>query len=456
MKHIFVAGAGHVGLVSAICYANKGNLVSIYDSDRDRLDAVASGKAPFFEPRLHALLAKVRKAGHLNVPCDSIVAAAESDFCFVAVGTPTRRDGSADLSSLLDACRDIALGIRESSKYKILAIRSTVPPGTTSSAVRKTVEKLSRKQAGRDFGLIVYPEFLREGSAIHDMEYPARVVLGELDDRSGSAMEKLVRRFHASRVPPVLRVSLSTAEVIKYASNAFIATKIAFINEIANLCERFEGMDVRQVADGMGYDPRIGRASLDAGLGFGGPCLPKDLRAFVEMARRNGIRLLIAEAAFMSNKLQPSRPIRLAKGLIGDLKGKQAAVLGLAFKPGTNDVREAPSLQVVRSLLDAGMHVSVYDPAAMKMSEQYLGNSVRYTESVRECLRGAVCCFIVTEWDEFSAIPSELFMRIMARPLVIDGRRVLDPRKLDRRITYRAVGLGARHGTSSSRVGTKS
>lgn len=442
MKDIYIAGSGHVGLVSAALYAQKGNRVSVYEREESKRKAIGCGKTPFLEPNLDELLTEAIDTGRLEIVADPAAAVAMSDLSFVAVGTPTRRNGSVDLSAVLAACRDIAQGLRRSSDYHVLAVRSTVFPGTTSGAVRATVEKFSCKRAGNEFGLVAYPEFLREGSAIYDMLHPDRVVLGEFDDRSGNAMEAFAREFYGGNLPPLIRTSLSTAEMIKYASNAFLATKIAFVNEIANLCERFEDVDVRRVADGMGYDPRIGRAFLDAGLGFGGSCLPKDLRALVEGAKENGVRLRIPEAALASNELQPLTVIRLARELIGSLKGKRAAVLGLAFKPGTSDIREASSVKVVRALLDAGMHVSTHDPAAMPDAARFFGKSIRYAETIRDCLEGADCCFIVTEWDNFRTIPSDLFLDVMAQPIVIDGRRVLDPTKLDRRITYRAIGLG--------------
>jgi UDPglucose 6-dehydrogenase len=353
-------------------------------------------------------------------------------------------DGSVDLSDLLAACRDIAQGIRHCTSFHVLVIRSTVFPGTTSDLVRETVEKHSGKRVSEGFGLVAYPEFLREGYAVHDMLHPDRIVLGELDNHSGDVMEAFVREFYGRDLPPVLRVSPTTAELVKYASNAFLATKVAFVNEIANLCERFDGVDVRHVAYGMGYDPRIGRRFLDAGLGFGGSCLPKDLRALVEGAGRMGLHLRIAEAALASNEVQPLRVVSLAEETIGDLKGKRAAVLGLAFKPGTDDMREASSQKVVRALLQAGMRVSVYDPAAMKNAAALFGKRVRYAKDIPDCLKGTDCCFIVTEWEEFSDIQSDVFIHEMSHPVVIDGRRVLNPSKLDPRISYRAIGLGRR------------
>jgi UDPglucose 6-dehydrogenase len=416
--------------------------VSVYEKDEAKRRAIARGKATFFEPGLDQMLVKAIQAGRLEVVANPGRAVASSDISLVAVGTPSRRDGTVDLAAMLAACRDIARGLRRSSGYHVVAIRSTVFPGTTSGSARKTLERFSLMRAGEDFGLVAYPEFLREGSAIHDMLHPDRLVLGEFDYRSGNVMERFVRDFYGNDMPPILRVSCPTAELIKYASNAFLATKIAFINEIANLCEHFEDADVRRVADGIGYDHRIGRAFLDPGIGFGGSCLPKDLRALVEGARRNNVRLRIAEAAFRANELQPLRVIRLARELIGGLKRRKAAVLGLAFKPGTSDMREATSLKVVEALLKGGMCVTVYDPVAMNNAVAYFGDRVRYARDIQDCLEGADCCFIVTEWDDFRGIPSNVFTDKMAQPVVIDGRRVLDPSKLCPRITYRAIGLG--------------
>lgn len=284
MKRIYVAGGGYVGLVSAVCYAQKGSFVSLYETDRRKRERIACAKAHFFEPDLDQLLAEAIQTRLLELVADPVSAVGASDFSFVTVGTPTPKDGSLDLSSVLAACRDIAQGLRKTLRYHVVVIRSTVFPGTTSGLVRKTLESSSGKRAGRDFGLVAYPEFLREGCAIRDTLDCDRIVLGAFDDRSGDALEEFVREFYDHHVPPILRVSPTTAEMIKYASNAFLATKICFINEMANLCERFRDVDVERVADGMGHDHRIGRAFLDAGLGFGGSCLPKDLGALVRGA----------------------------------------------------------------------------------------------------------------------------------------------------------------------------
>jgi UDPglucose 6-dehydrogenase len=444
VEHVYVAGAGCAGLVTAACYANAGKMVSIYERDAARRKILSSMKAPFSEPNLSELLLNVMEQGHLRVVGDPVSAARASDLSVVAVGTPSKIDDSVDLSMVLAACNDIAQGLRKSSRYHLVAIRSTVFPGTTN-VLSERLERTSGKRAGHDFGLVVYPEFLRTGSAIDDMLHPDRVVIGAFDDHSGNALQQFLAEFYDGNPPCILRVTPTTAEIIKYASNAFLGTKVAFMNEIANLCDRFEDVDVRQVAEAMGYDPRIGRELPFAGLGFGGPCLPKDLRALAAGARRNGVRLRIAEAALRSNELQNRAVLRMARKLVGGtLKNKRAAVLGLAFKPGTSDMREAPSVDLIRALLDARMNVIAYDPVAMGNAAAYFGKRVEYAKGIRDCLAGAHCCFIVTEWNEFRTIPSDTFLDAMAKPVIIDGRRALDPSRLDPRITYGAIGLGKR------------
>ncbi len=452
MRRIYVAGAGCAGLVSAACYARKGHLVSIYEKEQIKREIIVSMRAPFFEPNLDELLAQVMQDGRLQVAADAVSQAAAADLCIVTVGTPTLRDCSLDLSAVLAACHDIGRGFAKSSEYNVLAIRSTVSPGTTSGLVRRTVEQSSGKRAGRDFGLVVCPEFLRTGSAIRDMLHPDRVVIGASDDRSGDTFEQFVRGFYDENPRPVLRVSPTTAEIIKYASNAFLATKVGFMNEIANICELFEDVDVRQVAEGMGYDPRIGTALPKAGLGFGGPCLPKDLAAFAAGARRSGTRLRIAEATLTSNKLQNHNVIRLARKVLGGrLKGKRAAVLGLAFKPGTSDIRDSPAIKIVETLLDAGANVTAYDPAAMNNAAELFGKKIAYAKGILDCLEDADCCFILTAWDEFRTISSDQFIDAMNKPIVLDCNRTLEPSKLDQRITYAAIGLKKDEGTRSQR-----
>lgn len=448
--HIYVAGAGILGLASAACYAQEGNFVSLYEKDISKRKAIASGRLPVHEPNLDQLLRDAMSTGRLELVADPNIAVEESDISLVAVGTPNRNDGSMDSQYVVAACRDFGRGLKRASGYKLLSIRSTVFPGTTTGLLRKTVEKLSGKRAGSEFGLVAYPEFVRGGSAIQDMLHPDRIVIGELDDRSGETMESFVREFHSGNMPPLLRVNATTAEMIKYASNAFIATKIAFMNEIASLCGRFEDVDARRVADGMGHDPRIGRALLDAGVSFGGGCLPKDLRELIAGAKKREVRLRIAEATLTSNEAHSLEMLRLARELLGDLRGKHAAVLGLVFKARTNDMREAPSIKIVRALLRAGMSVNVYDPAVGQEIAVLFDKKVKYADDIRDCLEGAECCFIVTGWDEFKAIPQDLFIDHMSQPNIIDGCRVFDPSKLNPAISYRAIGLGvSRHHKSN-------
>jgi len=429
-------------LVSAACYAQSGSRVAVYEKDQAKRGIIASGRSWFYEPSLDRMLRNLKKTRRMTVVLDPVSAVASSDLAMITVGTPTRRDGIADLSDLDRACRDIAEGLKLASRYVLVVIRSTVLPGTTSELVRRTLERFSGKKAGRDFGLVVYPEFLREGSAVRDTLHPSRIVIGELDRCSGNALERFLKEFYGRDLPPLIRVNMATAEMIKGASNAFLATKVSFINEIANLCESFNNVDVDRVADGMGYDHRIGREFLNAGPGFGGSCLPKDLKALVKGARQFGVRLRVAEAALAANELQPLRLIGLVRELVGNTRGKKVAVLGLSFKPSTSDMRMAPSVKIIRALVKTGMRVKVYDPEAMENAKSLFADSVAYASSARNCVRQADCCLILTEWGEFSALTSGLFVQTMKKAVVIDCRRVLKSLKLDSRIVYRALGIG--------------
>jgi len=441
-KRIVIVGAGHVGLVSAACYAQAGSCVAVYEKDQTKRGIIASGRSWFYEPSLDGMLRNLKKTGRMTVVSDPVSAVGSSDLAIVAVGTPTRRDGTADLSDLARACRGIARGVKLASHYVLVVIRSTVLPGTTSRLIRRTLERVSRKKAGRDFGLVVFPEFLREGMAVHDTIHPSRIVIGELDRRSGNALERFLKEFYGRDLPPLIRVNMATAEMIKCVSNAFLATKVSFINETANLCERLDNVDVDCVADGMGYDHRIGRDFLNAGPGFGGSCLPKDLKTLVKGAKHFRVRLRVAEAALATNELQPLRLIRVVHELVGNPRGKKVAVLGLSFKPSTSDMRVAPSVKIIRALVKTGMRVKVYDPKATENAKSLFGDTVAYASNVRDCLEQADCCLILTEWGEFSALTAALFVQTMKKPVVVDGRRVLKSLSLDPRIVYRALGIG--------------
>jgi len=334
--------------------------------------------------------------------------------------------------------------LRVKDEYHLVVLRSTVVPGTTENVVKPIVEVRSGKRCGEGWGLCFNPEFLSEGSAVEDTFNPDRIVIGECDERSGDVLESLYKEFYAEKMPPLLRTSPVNAELIKYANNAFLAMKVSFINTIANICERIPGADVTVVAKGIGLDKRIGSLFLNAGLGYGGSCLPKDLRALIQHSRSLGYEPKLLEAVKEVNDGQPRRAIELCKELVGELRGRRVAVLGLAFKPNTDDMRDAVSIKIVKRLLEEGARVVVYDPRAVENAKKVFGSSVEYATSVEECLRGSECAIVVTEWEEFRRLRPEDFLRLMKEPVVVDGRRIYDAELFSSRLRFAAVGFGKR------------
>jgi len=439
MRISFV-GLGPVGLCLSSCFASRGHKVIGADVDANKVEMVNSAKCPVFEPGLQDLLAKAVSSGSLRCVTETKEAVLSSDTTFLTVGTPGSRGGGVDLKFVKKAARDIGRALREKSGYHLQVVSSTVPPGTTESIVQPVIEKCSGKRLGEDLGLCMNPEFLSQGSAVHDVFHPHVVVIGECDKRSGDELQHLYEDFFNAKVP-IIRVNPPTAELIKYANNAFLATKVSFINTIANVCEQIPNVDIVQVAEAIGADPRIGPHFLRAGIGFGGSCLPKDLRALVAFAEARGYPSSLLKAVLEVNENQFKRVYGLAKKALGRLKGKRIALLGLSFKPGTDDVREAPSINLAKLLLKAGSKVTAYDPVATKNASKILPR-IFYAESALECLENADCCIVVTEWDEFKEVTPEEILSRMRRPLLIDGRRIYDPERYSRKLHYAAIGLG--------------
>jgi UDPglucose 6-dehydrogenase len=443
LKLSFV-GLGHVGLCTAVYFAYRGYNVVAIDIDENKLVLVESGKSPFFEPKLDVMLTEALERGKLKVT-SKLSAILDTDMTFITVGTPSAQDGGIDLSYIENAAKEIGYALRRKMDYHLIIVRSTVPPGTTQNLIKRVIEKNSHKKAGEGFGIVMSPEFLKEGTAIHDLENPDRIVIGEFDERSSSIFEKFVRNVYGEKVP-ILRMSPAEAELAKYASNCFIALKISFINEVANICERMVGTDVTKVAEAIGLDPRIGAKFLRAGAGWGGSCLPKDVRALISFSEKLGYELKLAKAAVLVNDKQATRVVELAEEEVGDLKGKRIAMLGLSFKPNTDDIREAVSLKIIAKLLSKGSMVSVYDPVAMDKVREIFGDKIHYSRSAKSCLKGAECCLIVTEWDEFKRIRPEDFMESMSTPIIVDARRIYDPEVFGRKLKFRAIGLGNQTG----------
>jgi UDPglucose 6-dehydrogenase len=349
---ISIVGAGYVGLATGVGFASMGHSVICVDVDAERVRKLNRGEPPIYEPMLEEHLRKALEENRFEATTELGRAIRESDVIFISVGTPSKPDGSMDPVFIEQASRDIGQAMRDRGGYPVVAVKSTVVPGTTEEVVIPLLERNSGKRAGAGFGVCVNPEFLREGQALSDFFNPDRVIIGELDGRSGDTLHQLYRDFKC----PILRTDLRTAEMIKYASNAFLAAKISFINEIGNICKRL-GIDVYEVARGMGLDRRISPHFLNAGIGFGGSCFPKDVRALMARARELGYEPRLLEAVMALNEDQPLRLLELLRKHLPDLRGRTIGILGLAFKPGTDDVREAPSIRIVGELLREGAAV---------------------------------------------------------------------------------------------------
>jgi UDPglucose 6-dehydrogenase len=440
---ISVIGTGYVGLCTAIGFAHKGYTVIASDSDAEKVAKINSGIAPFHEPNIENLLGETIRNGTLKCFVDQTEKAVfGTDLTFIVVGTPNKSDGSIDLQYIEAAANDIGKALSTKDNYHLVIVKSTVVPGATQNVVKPILEEESGKECGRDFGLCMNPEFLRQGSAFEDTLFADRVVIGSQDQMSGDLLECLYRDFYGEKTPPIIRTSLATAELIKYASNSFLATKVSFVNMIANVCERIPSADVKTVAAAMGLDKRIGTLFLDAGIGYGGSCFPKDVKALIAYSRKLGYNPKLLEAVEDINSAQPLKAVQLCREELGTLKGKRIAILGLAFKPDTDDMREARSIPIISGLKKEGARVVAYDPAAIPVAKALFKSSIEYANSANECLRGADCCILVTEWEEFKQLAPEDFIKNMRNPVLVDGRRIYSAEKFKQKMKFIAIGLG--------------
>jgi len=442
MKAISISGLGYVGLCTAACFANKGFKVVGVDVDEEKVKLLSGRGSPVYEPGLESMLERAVERGMFFPTTDVKAAIDRSDISFITVGTPSRADGSIDLKHVESAARDLGSAMKDKANYHLVVVKSTVTPGTTQNLVKPLLEKFSLKSCGKDFGLCMNPEFLQEGDAIRGVVEPDRVVIGEFDERSGNILEKIYRDFHQEKMPPLIRTNLSTAEIIKYANNAFLATKISFINFIASLCEKVKGADVDLVARAIGMDHRINPKFLKAGAGFGGSCFSKDIKALMSFSRKSGLKSSLLEDVLKINEKQAMHMVELAKQKLGELNGKRVAILGLSFKPNTDDIRGAPSFKIIGRLLDEGAKVAVYDPAAMDNAKKTFGDRIIYSSSPLDALTDADCCMVVTEWAEFLRLVPDDFKTRMKNTVVIDGRRGYDPEVFTKELDYVAIGLG--------------
>jgi UDPglucose 6-dehydrogenase len=430
---VAMIGTGYVGLVSGACFADFGHEVVCVDKDKEKIAALTRGEMPIYEPGLNDVVAINARAGRLKFTTELSGAVAEADAVFIAVGTPSRRgDGFADLSFVYDAAREIA---RALDGFTVVITKSTVPVGTGDE-----VERIIREtRPDADFTVVSNPEFLREGAAIRDFKLPDRIVIGTADTRAREVMSELYRPLYLNR-SPILFTGRRTAELIKYAANAFLATKITFINEIADLAEKV-GADVQEVARGIGLDNRIGSKFLHAGPGYGGSCFPKDTVALIKTAQDHGSPLRIVEAVAAVNDARKRAMARkVSAALNGDVRGKTVAVLGLTFKPNTDDMREAPSIPLITALQDMGAKVRAYDPVGMEQAKSVIGN-VTFCDDAYSCAKGAAALVIVTEWEQFRALDFDRLKTIMAQPVLVDLRNVYQPDEMSRRgFAYEGIG----------------
>ncbi|MFO0775443.1 MAG: UDP-glucose/GDP-mannose dehydrogenase family protein [Nitrospiraceae bacterium] len=439
--HISVIGTGYVGLVTGACFAEFGVHVTCMDTDASRIARLEKGEVPFYEPGITELVLKGIKEGRLSFTTDVAKAVDKALVIFIAVGTPPKADGSADLSYVEQVGRGIAQNM---TGYKVIVTKSTVPVGTGE----KLREVIKTSQAGKHrFDIVSNPEFLREGSAIEDFMRPNRVVIGADSDQAVAIMKDLYRPLYLIETPFVV-TDIPTAEMIKYASNAFLATKISFINEMANLCERV-GADVQMVSKGMGLDQRIGNKFLHAGPGFGGSCFPKDLAALVQTGERSGFTMQIATAAAKVNYEQHMRMVTKIREATGGLEGKVFGVLGLSFKPNTNDLREAPALTILGEMMKEGAKVQAFDPVSMEEASKLLPG-IRACKDTYDVAQGADALIIMTEWNQFRTLDFERLKKMMRQSLLIDLRNVYDSERVTS-FGFRHVSVGRRTGEATSK-----
>ena len=411
------------------------------DNDETKIRSVRGAKAPFHEPGLNNLLGKTIKKKILHVT-DDVSMVSDTQLTQIAVGTPSLEDGSIDLTYVKKATQELGDAIRAKQTYHVAVVKSTVVPGTTNTIVRPILEQSSGKPIGEKIGLCSNPEFLREGTAVNDSVHPDVVVIGANDAKSAGTLKNLLLGFHGKNRPPMIVTRPETAELVKYASNAFLAARVSCVNTIANIAQAIPDVDVTEVAKAIGHIPRIGALFLEAGPGYGGSCFHKDLQALISFSKERGYDPTLLSAIEETNEYQSDRVAALSEKLVGSLMGKRVAVLGLAFKKGTDDVREAASIRVIDRLRKKGASVVAYDPAAMPNAKKLLGNEVEFAEDERSAIKGADCCVVMTEWDEFKRLRPKDFLREMKTPNIIDARRIFEPSKYEE-LNYVRMGLGS-------------
>ena len=432
---IGIIGLGFVGLSLTSVLSSKGFDIVGIDVDKEKCRKISNGISPFFEPDLEKNLKNGLKK-KLKISDDySLIK--NCDFIFVTVGTPQNSNGAIDLSIIKKAISSLGSSIQGNKNKPVILVKSTVVPGTMKNIVLPILEKTSKKKAGRDFGLISNPEFLQESTAIRDTEFPHAIVLGGYETEFMKKTKKLFVRLHPK--VPIIITNHQTAEMIKYANNSFLATKISFINQLSNICQRIPGANIDDIAKTIGLDPRIGKLFLNAGPGYGGSCLPKDMRALINFAKITGVKPILLNAVEEVNSKQLEQIITITKQRLGDLTSKRITILGTAFKPNTDDIRDSIAIELIKKFLKRKTKITVHDPKAMKNTRNIFGDRIKYAKSIDEALLKSQCVVIMTQWKQYEKLSNNAFDN-MAKKIVIDCRRVLVGKQLD--VDYFAIGLG--------------
>ena len=442
---VSILGTGFIGLCSAACFADKDIKILASTHNEKKAALINEGKAPFFEAGLQEMMDDIKKNSPELLQCltDPVRAVLETDISMITQGTPMREDKSIDLSFIESTAREIGEALKKKDQYHLVVVRSTVVPGTTRNLVSKIIEEISGKQPGKDYGLCMQPEFLAEGRSIEDTLHPDRIVIGEFDEKSGAMLEEFYQYFYGDHLKncPILRMNLESAELVKYGNNCLLSTKISYANEFANFAELVPNVDIVQVMKGVGLDYRINPRFLGAGVGFGGACFHKDVNAIKAWSKSKGYTSRLLEAVLEINDDQAIHIVDIAEELAGKLAGKRVSLLGLAFKPGTDDMRGAASIRIVSELRKRGVtDIIGYDPKANKTAKIEMGDKIKYADSIEEALEESKCALLITEWDDFAALTPDDFKKHMRIPNVVDGRRLYDYDIFNNALPFRAMG----------------
>ena len=442
---VSILGTGFIGLCSAACFAQKDIKVLASTHNEKKASIINDFKSPFFEAGLAEMLTEIKEQKPELLRCltDPIQSVLDTDISMITQGTPMRADNSIDLSYIESTAKEIGEALKKSDKYHLVVVRSTVVPGTSRNLVGKTITEVSGKEPGKDFGLCMQPEFLAEGRSLEDTLYPDRIIIGSIDKRSGDMLQEFYEYFYGEHLKncPIKRMNLESAELVKYGNNCLLSTKISYANEFANLAELVPNVDVVQVMEGIGLDYRINHRFLGPGVGFGGACFHKDVNAITKWSRSKGYISKILEAVLERNDLRAIRIVDIAEGLIGKLDGKKVTLLGLSFKPGTDDMREAPSIRVINELKRRNVtDIIGYDPKAKESAEEAIGDKIKYANTIEEALKDSECALLITDWDEFKKLTPEDFKKNMKIANLIDGRRIFDYDVFNKALNFRAMG----------------